>query len=74
LYTQIGQETAYTPKQARKLRDKTQRSAAEAIGITVWMYRSLEENPEKFTVPQSKAFSKFVDIPYDQIFFDRLST
>lgn len=58
-----------TLKQARVLKEKTQDEMASLLRIHVQTYRKLEENPETVTVGQAKVISRFLDIPYNDIFF-----
>ena len=59
----------FTPKQARRLADFTQREIAEILGIYRQTYMKMEANPEEFTVKQAYAFADAVGLPYDQIKF-----
>lgn len=57
-------------KQARLIREKSQRDIALILGVHVQTYRKLEENPNLTTIAQAKQISKFLKVPYDEIFFD----
>lgn len=63
-----------TLKQARVLKEKTQDEMASLLRIHVQTYRKLEENPETVTVGQAKVISRFLDIPYNDIFLLANST
>lgn len=56
-------------RQARRMMDKSQNELAALLNIHVQTYRKLEENPDSATVEQAKKISKFLGIPYDEIFF-----
>lgn len=60
---------AFTVKQARMFRDKTQEQCATILGIHVQTYRKLEENPEEMTIKQASVFARFVDIAMADIIF-----
>ena len=57
-------------KQARRLKDKTQEEMAQLLEVHIQTYRKIEENPDLATVGQAKRISDFLEIPYDEIFFD----
>jgi DNA-binding XRE family transcriptional regulator len=56
-------------KQARLIREKSQRDIADILGVHVQTYRKLEENPNLTTVEQAKKISAYLKVPYDEIFF-----
>lgn len=59
-----------TLRQARRLKEKKQKEMAELLNIHVTTYQKLEENPDLITIAQAKKISEFLDIPYDEIFFN----
>ena len=59
-----------TLKQARLVKEKSQRDLAEMLGVHVQTYRKLEENPDLVTIGQAKKLAKYLGISYDEIFFD----
>lgn len=59
----------YTPKQARRLADKTQQEVADFLGIHVCTYKQWEKNPLRFSVSNGKRFAEYVNVPFDSIFF-----
>lgn len=63
-----------TLKQARLFADVNQAEVAKAIGVSRYTYMQLEKNPDKATIAQAKAISKFLNVPYDEIFFGADST
>lgn len=58
-----------TLKKARLLREKSQESCAEALGVHVNTYRRLEEEPENLSIKQAKTISAFLGFDYDILFF-----
>ncbi len=58
-----------TLKQARKIRDKSQKEMAKILDVNIQTYRKLEKKPDMATIAQAKQISKFLDVPYDEIFF-----
>ena len=58
-----------TVKQLRLIKEKSQESCANAIGVHVNTYRNLEEHPEKFTVKQAVMLCNFLETDYDTILF-----
>lgn len=64
----------YTVKQARCLKEKTQKEMAELMGISRDSYRKIEREPGKATVQQAYKISRITGIPVDQIFFTDKST
>ena len=58
-----------TLKQARKIRDKSQKEMAKLLDVHVQTYRKLEEKPDTATILQAKKISKFLNLSYDEIFF-----
>lgn len=67
-------ERILTLKQARLIAEVNQVEVARAIGVSRYTYMQLEKNPDKATVAQAKAISKFLNVPYDEIFFGTAST
>lgn len=63
-----------TIKQARLISGKTQRQMAEFLGMHVQTYRKIEKDPESATVQQAKLISQITGVPYNQIFFGKIST
>ena len=59
-----------TLRQARRMQDKTQDEMAALLKIHVTTYRKIEEKPESATIEQAKKISEFLNVPYDEIFFD----
>jgi DNA-binding XRE family transcriptional regulator len=57
-----------TVKQARLLKEKTQRQMATDLGLHVDTYRKIERNPDAATVGQAKRISEITGIPYNDIF------
>ena len=57
-------------RQARRIRDKTQDEMAELLNIHVHTYRKIEENPDLATVEQAKKIAQYLNLPYNEIFFD----
>lgn len=64
----------YTLKQARRLREKTQKEMAEMLHICRDNYRSLERSPGRVTVDQAKQICSFLNLDIGEIFFDADST
>lgn len=64
----------FTIKQARQYAGYTQRDMASMLGISRDTYRKIEQSPENATIAIAKKISEVVDIPIDQIFFDKTST
>ena len=58
-----------TVKQARQIKEKTQRQMAEMLGLHVDTYRKIERNPNAATIGQAKKISEITGIPYNEIFF-----
>lgn len=56
-------------KQHRLVKGKTQEEMAIMLGVHVQTYRKLEENPEEVSIKQAKMISKFLGVPYNDIFF-----
>lgn len=67
-------EKKFTLRQARRAAEVSQKSMAEALNISRGTYLKIEKHPETATIAQAKAISDFLNIPYDEIFFDSLST
>ena len=57
-------------RQARRIRDKTQDEMAELLNVHVQTYRKIEENPDLATVEQAKKIAQYLNLPYNEIFFD----
>lgn len=55
-------------RQMRRMAEKSQREAAEYMGVCLCTYSKLERNPGKMTVDQARRFSEFVGFPFDKIF------
>ncbi len=64
----------YTPRQARRLADKTQQEVADFLGIHVCTYKQWEASPARFNVSNGKKFAECVNVPFDDISFDQDST
>ena len=58
-----------TLKQARRLKDESQKNLAEILNVTVKTYRRLEKNPNLITIEQARKISDYLEIPCDEIFF-----
>ena len=58
-----------TVKQARQIKEKTQRQMAEMLGLHVDTYRKIERTPNSATIGQAKKISEITGIPYNEIFF-----
>lgn len=56
-------------RQARMLKDLTMEEMAMKMGVSPWIYRQIETDPERATVAQVKRFCQIVGINYDRIFF-----
>lgn len=63
-----------TVKQARTLREKTQKEMAKEMGISRDTYRKIEDNPDSATIWQAKMFCRITGFAIDQIFFFNNST
>lgn len=57
-------------KQARQMKSKTQRQMALGIGVSEYVYRSYERNPDRVPIGKAKEISKALGLSYDTIFFD----
>ena len=57
------------PKIARISAGLTQAALAEILGISRWVYMTLEKNPKNFTIDLAERFSVAVKMPVDEIFF-----
>lgn len=60
---------AYTLKQARQLRDKTQLDMANALNVCRDTYRTIEQDPEQATILQAKTICEFLDMTLEDIIF-----
>ena len=69
-----GGEPVFTVKQARVLKDTTQRGMAALLGVCVDTYREIERNPEQATVKQAKQICDYLGFTVEQIFFGASST
>ena len=58
-----------TVKQARQIKEKTQRQMAEMLGLHVDTYRKIERNPNLATIEQAKEISEITGVSYNEIFF-----
>lgn len=58
-----------TVRQIRLVKEKSQESCANAIGVHVNTYRNLEEHPEKFTVQQAVKLCSFLGTDYNTVLF-----
>ena len=58
-----------TVKQLRLVKEQTQESCANALGVHVNTYRNLEEHPERFTIQQAVTLCNFLGTNYDTVFF-----
>lgn len=58
-----------TLRQARRLKEKTQKEMARLLDMHVQTYRKIEENPDLTTVEQAKKISSYLGLRYDEIFF-----
>ncbi len=58
-----------TLRQARRLKEKSQRDMAKALGVSEDTYRSIENCPERATIRQSKIISVALEMSVDDIFF-----
>ena len=56
-------------RQARRLKDKTQKEMAEMLKVHVMTYRRIEEKPNLATIEQAKKIADYLDIDYNKIFF-----
>lgn len=59
-----------TLKQARLIREKRQCEMAKMLNIHVQTYRRFEADPDKVTIGQAKAISKYLNVPWSEIFFN----
>lgn len=59
----------YTVRQARTLRNITQRAMARIIGITERTYISKEQNPENFKMWEAEKFLDAVGLEYKDVIF-----
>ena len=59
-----------TPKAARLLREKTQKECADALKIHASTYRRLELAPSKFTIEQAEKLCEFLDVEFNDVYFD----
>ena len=57
-------------RQARRIKDKTQDEMANLLNIHVQTYRKIEENPDLATVEQAKKIAQYLNLPYNENFFD----
>ena len=55
-------------RQARRLKDKTQKDMAKTLKVHVMTYRRIEENPELATIEQAKKISEYLGVNYNEIF------
>jgi DNA-binding XRE family transcriptional regulator len=60
-----------TLKQARRLREKTQREMADLMDIGLSTYLKLEKNPSLCTVAQAKRLSEILGFDVGEIFFEQ---
>lgn len=65
---------AMTLKAARINSGFTQVQMGAKLGISRDKYRAIEKNPGRATVEMAKRISSIVGIPYDDLFFARIST
>jgi len=63
-----------TLKQARLVREKTQRDMAEMLGVYVDTYRKLENDPGLVTINQAKKIADYLKMNIDDIFLPENST
>lgn len=59
-----------TLRQARKMKEISQRTVANRLNVCEETYRKIERNPDLATIGQAKVLSDLLDISYDVIFFD----
>lgn len=62
-------EMAYSLKQARVLKEKTQLEMANALNVCRDTYRSIEANPDQATILQAKTICKFLEMELEDINF-----
>lgn len=65
---------AMTLRQARLMRDLTQKQMAEILDVHAQTYSRIEHNPDRATVKMAKVISKELGIDYNEIFFGRESS
>ncbi len=56
-------------RQARRLKEKSQKEMAKMLKIHVMTYRKIEEKPNFATIEQAKKIADYLDIDYNEIFF-----
>lgn len=56
-------------RQARRLKDKTQKDMAKMLKVHVMTYRKIEENPDLATIEQAKKMAEYLGVNYNEIFF-----
>lgn len=64
----------FTIKQARQFVDKTQQEMADALEVCRTTYRKYELNPDSIPIWCAKRIVEITGIPFDNIFFGRIST
>lgn len=63
-----------TLRQARKMKEISQRTVADKLKVCEDTYRKIEKNPDLATIGQAKILSDLLGIAYDVIFFDNNSS
>ncbi|EOO32926.1 hypothetical protein IIU_03451 [Bacillus cereus VD133] len=64
----------FTIKQVRLAKEITQREMAQKLNVCVDTYRKMESYPDDITIGNAKKICNFLEISYDQIFFNVDST
>ena len=63
-----------TIRQARRMKDISQKEMAETLEVSEDTYRRIERDPERASIRQAKIISKTTGVSIDEIFFDRDSS
>ena len=64
----------YTVRQARRLREYTQRQMAAKLDVCVDTYRDIERHPEHASVSQARKICDILGFSVEEIFFSGGST
>lgn len=62
---------AISVKMARVGANLTQQQLADEMGVHVQTYAKMENSPDTMTIQEAKLFSKIVNVPCTEIFFDK---
>ena len=65
---------SHTVRQWRLMKEISQQSVADALGIHVNTYRKLEENPNRITIEEAHKISALFGVPMDKIDFSLSKT